>query len=152
MRWWFELKMIWAAASQTTGRACLLYWRCKAASQYLRRVGLSCNNGEEMLILMKSGDKSISNGESALLRKEWRRREFFRIWPSKSAFSGQLQPPCSSSQCCLVACVKSFVEQLRYSSSNRTSLGALDGASHPEGGDAGHPAADWIKTALPSGQ
>ena len=33
-------------------------------------------------------------------------------------------------------CVKSFVEQLRYSSSNRTSLGALVGASHPEGGDA----------------
>ena len=33
-------------------------------------------------------------------------------------------------------CVKSFVEQLRYSSSNRTSLEALVGASHPEGGDA----------------
>ena len=111
-------KWIWAAASHTSGRACLLYWRCKATSQHQWRVGLSCYNGEEISIVMKSGDESTSNGESALLREEWRRREFFRVRPSKSksAFSGQLQPPCSSSQCCLVACVESFVEQLRYSS------------------------------------
>ena len=32
-------------------------------------------------------------------------------------------------------CVKSSVKQLRRSSTTRTSLGALDGASHPEGED-----------------
>ena len=88
----------------------------KATCQALLRVGLSCNEGEEMLIVVKSGDGSTSKGKSTLFKKEWRRREFFWVWPCKSAFSGQLQPPCSSSQCCLVACVKSFVEQLRHSS------------------------------------
>ena len=86
--------------------------------------------------MMKKQRRRVKpNDESALLSEEATKTVVSR--------SGQAsQPPRDNSSHPAVQviavwshCIKSFVEQLRRSSTTRTSLGALDGASHPEGED-----------------